>query len=231
MKAFLFALRLTLLATLSGAVLSAAFTRHNLELDLAYARSTDITADLDAIAHSLSKHPAIVLDLRQDGATEKSAADLARLLTRPPATPRFVRIILLSKDSSRALMKELTTDIPGVVTLAAQSELFTPDIKVAVTPEEDRLAYEALSHGVALSKLLSGSTPQKIRYDEASLVRDHTNNGARMPLTEESEDEPASDAPTATPPADAPKPAPQPVDRVLLRAVQLHRTLLALKKL
>jgi hypothetical protein len=223
-------LRLLLLTGfLCASRLLAAVTEHDLQQDLAYARSASLDTDLEVIAKNLTRHPALILDLRQASATEKSAADLAQLLARAPATPRFVRIILLSKDSSRALMKELTTDFPGVVTISAQSELFTPDIKVAVTAEEDRLAYEALTSGVALDKLLSGSTPQKIRYDEASLVRDHTNNGARMPLTEESEDE--ASAPDTSTAANAPKPAPQPVDRVLLRAVQLHRTLLALKKL
>jgi hypothetical protein len=231
MKTPLRFLRLLFLAgLLCASDLFATFTEHDLQQDLAYARSTDLDTDLEAIDKKLIRHPALVLDLRQAAATEKSAATLASLLARPAATPRFVRILLLGKDSSRALMKELTTDLPGVVTISAQSELFTPDIKVAVTAEEDRIAYEALTGGLALDKLLSGSAPQKIRYDEASLVREHSTNSARQPITDEPEEEATSPTP-ATSTLDAQKPAPQPVDRVLQRAVQLHRTLLALKKL
>ncbi len=220
-------LRLPLLAALlAGHVVLAAITEHDLQQDLAYARSANLDADLEAIGQSLTRHPALVLDLRQAAATEKSAATLAQLLARQPSTPRYVRILLLSKNSSRALMKELTTDIPGVVTLSAQSELFTPDIKVAVTAEEDRLAYEALTSGTPLDQLLSGSTPKKIRYDEASLVRDH-NNTKQPPAR----DEPDTSDDTTAPAAQEPKPNTPPVDYVLLRAVQLHRTLLAMKKL
>jgi hypothetical protein len=221
-------LRLPLLAALlAGHVVLAAITEHDLQQDLAYARSANLDADLDAIDQSLTRHPALVLDLRQAAATEKSAATLAQLLARPPATPRYVRILLLGKNSSRALMKELTTDIPGVVTLSAQSELFTPDIKVAVTAEEDRLAYEALTGGTPLDQLLSGSTPKKIRYDEASLVREH--NTPRQPPQRETPEEDHDGA--AAPAVQEPKPNTPPVDYVLLRAVQLHRTLLAMKKL
>jgi hypothetical protein len=221
--------RLTFFAALfAGHALVAAITEHDLQQDLAYARSADLDADLEALAQSLTRHPALVLDLRQTAATEKSATALAQLLARTPAaTPRFVRIILLGKNSSRTLMKELTTDIAGVVTLSAQSELFTPDIKVAVSAEEDRLAYEALIRGTPLDQLLNGSTPKKIRYDEASLVRDH--NSPRQPAQREPPEEDHDGA--AGPDAAEPKPAAPPVDYVLLRAVQLHRTLLAMKKL
>jgi hypothetical protein len=221
-------LRLPLLAALlAGHVVLAAITEHDLQQDLAYARSANLDADLEAIGQSLTRHPALVLDLRQASATEKSAATLAQLLARQPSTPRYVRILLLSKNSSRALMKELTTDIPGVVTLSAQSELFTPDIKVAVTAEEDRLAYEALTGGTPLDQLLSGSTPKKIRYDEASLVREH--NTPRQPPQRETAEEDHDD--TTAPAVQEPKPNTPPVDYVMLRAVQLHRALLAMKKL
>ncbi|MGC4072696.1 MAG: hypothetical protein QM760_09285 [Nibricoccus sp.] len=229
-----------LLGVLAPALLTpalhAATIQHDLQQGLAYLRTGDLSADLSIVEKTLASNSALVLDLRHTASDDESAATLGRLLSRPPATARFARFILVSGSTSPALLKQLTAALPGVVILSAKIEGLTPDISVGTTPEEDTLAYDALTSGVTLDKLLSGSTPQKVRYDEATLVRDHANGGngnSHRQTDDETGAEPvaseqsSSNAPVAT----VEKPTPQPVDRVLLRAVQLHRTLLALKKL
>jgi hypothetical protein len=217
-------------------VAHAATLEHDLQQGLHYLRTADLAADSATVEKTLSTRPALILDLRQAAADDDTAVTLGKLLSRPPATARFARLILISKNTAPALLKQLANHHPGVVTLSARIEGLIPDLAVATTPEDDTLAYEALASGVTLDKLLSGSTPQKVRYDEATLVRDHANgtNGRTPPADEpELEPTPASEqsATGNVPVATVEKPAPQPVDRVLLRAVQLHRTLLALKKL
>ncbi|ATC63187.1 hypothetical protein CMV30_04020 [Nibricoccus aquaticus] len=214
----------------------AATLEHDLQQGLHYLRTADLAVDSATVEKTLATRPALVLDLRHTTADDDTSATLGRLLSRPPATVRFARLILVSKATAPSLLKQLATPHPGVVILSAQTEGLTPDISVGTTPEDDALAYDAFASGVSLDKLLSGTTPQKARYDEATLVRDHANGtNGRTPPADEPELEPAptSDqpAPADVPVATVEKPAPQPVDRVLLRAVQLHRTLLALKKL
>ncbi len=216
--------------------LRAATIEHDLQQGLHYLRTADLAADSATVEKTIATRPALVLDLRHTTADDDTAVTLGRLLSRPPATARFARLILVSKATAPSLLKQLASPHPGVVILSAQTEGLTPDIPVATTPEEDLLAYDALTGGLSLDKLLSGSTPQKIRYDEASLVRDHANGASgRSPAPDEAAPEPApvsdSSAHSDVPVATVEKPAPQPVDRVLLRAVQLHRTLVALKKL
>lgn len=209
---------------------------HDLQQGLAFLRTADLSTDLAIIEKAIAHRAALVLDLRQTAADDESAATLGRLLSRPPAVVRFARFILVSRNTSPSLLRQLANPYPGVVTLSAQNEGLTPDIPVGTTPEDDVLAYDALTSGASLDKLLSGTTPQKARYDEATLVRDHANGGngnGRQQPDEEPEAEPAtsSQATLPVPVATVEKPAAQPVDRVLLRAVQLHRTLLALRKL
>jgi hypothetical protein len=219
--------------------LRAAPIEHDLQQGLAYLRTRDLAADISLVENTLAIRPALVLDLRQATADDETARALGKLLARPPATARFSRMLLVSRSTAPALLKQLATTFPGTVILAARTDGLSPDISVGTTPEEDALAYEALTSGVSLDKLLNGTTPQKVRYDEASLVRDHANggNGNRSQPTDEPDAE--SDSPEETDSTTATdktkptvaKPPAQPVDRVLLRAVQLHRTLLALKKL
>jgi hypothetical protein len=222
--------------------LHAAPLEHDLQQGLAYLRSSDLDADLLAVEKTLTVRPSLIVDLRQATSGNETATAFARLLAHPPATARFSRIILVSRNTAPSLLKQLAASFPGTVTLAARTEGLNPDVSVITTPEEDTLAYEALTSGAALDKLLSGTTPQKVRYDEVSLTRDHANGSnshQRSTAHTDTEVDPASSEQTGAThatPADkakptASKPPAPPVDRVLLRAVQLHRALLALKKL
>ncbi len=81
-----------------------------------------------------------------------------------------------------------------------------------VSPEDDKRAYDALESGASVESLLS-DYPDKPRIDEAYLEKEHLS------------DSDAPDLPTDKPPP--PKPL---VDALLQRAVQLHRGLVALKR-
>jgi hypothetical protein len=82
-----------------------------------------------------------------------------------------------------------------------------------VSPEDDRRAYDALEKGADVQSLLS-DYPAKPRIDEAYLEKEHIAD---------------SDSPEI--PTDKPLPARPLVDAMLQRAVQLHRGLLALKRI
>ena len=101
----------------------------------------------------------------------------------------------------------------GVVVLAPASGKLSPDIAVRVDADTDRRAYDALEKGASLASLLSDN-PDKPRIDEAYLEREHLSDG---------------DAPDVA--SDKPSPPSPLVDSVLQRAVQLHRGLLALKRI
>jgi hypothetical protein len=109
-----------------------------------------------------------------------------------------------------------------VVTIGPASNEFNADIPVNVSPQADRLAYDALAKGTPIEDLVAHKL-DKPRRDEAELARQHTNGSA----DEDSEAPPPKTAATPAPPAiEAPV-----TDLVLVRAVQLHRALLALRRL
>ena len=89
---------------------------------------------------------------------------------------------------------------------------FEPDVAVKVAPEQERAALAALRRGAPLDELLRENR-EKIRNDEASLLRER-------PVDGEAADSTAAKAGTAAV-----------IDLTLQRAVHVHRTLLALKRL
>jgi hypothetical protein len=110
--------------------------------------------------------------------------------------------------------------IAGLLVLGLAGSDFFPDIALKTTPEAERLAYDALTDASALARLINPPIT-KPRNDEARLVADY--------LAGRTSEPPAADpAPAATAPTPPPPPA---TDPVLQRAVHLHRSLLALKRL
>jgi hypothetical protein len=233
----------SLIAAITGIALSVLLLASNaqaaLEQDLgqglAYVRVTDLSADLPVLEKVLT-HPAVVLDLRNTPSAAGKIAELTADLNKTPSA-HAVRLVLLSATTAPDLIEVVSSGRPGIVTLGARSAAITPDIALAVSSEEDRHAYDAFGGGTPLEKLLS-STLEKKRFDEAALVRDRA-SGATGPgdvgpdddattLSPEAKD-PATATP-APPPAKKIEPAPL-IDVVLQRAVQLHRALLALKKI
>ncbi len=190
---------------------------------LAYHRIHQLPADLPAAGPA---HPtACVLDLRYVQAEAADAAGFVAWL-KSRATARTPVFVLANSGTGHALLAPLAGREPaaGVVVIGAASPGFNPDIALKITPEAERRAYDALENGAPVDSLLVENT-DKPRNDEARLAKEHLPDSAVA-------DEPIPDrAPPAADPAAKPKPPAPPIDAALQRAVQLHRTLVALKKI
>jgi hypothetical protein len=156
---------------------------------------------------------ACVLDLRFAKTDAASPAAL-KAWVRFNASVRTPIFVLENSGTDPALLAALTGSGPaGQVVLAPDSEKLAPDIAVKVTPELDRRAYDALEKGEAVASLLT-DFPDKPRIDEAYLEKEHISDSA------------APDVPDEKPLAARPL-----VDVMLQRAVQLHRGLLAMRRI
>lgn len=201
---------------------------------LAYYRITDTESDRSTVLDTIAHRPALVLDLRSLSVSEGFVDALQTALARTPP-PHAVRIVLINATTSPALIAALGHEHPSVITLGPRSPALAPDIAVAISNEDDLRAFNALANGTPLNKLINDNR-EKRRYDEAKLVQDHA-NGVTPPdsiLPAEAEDDTVKTEPTAakkaSPSEKKAEPAPV-IDLVLERAVQIHRSLLALKKL
>lgn len=199
----------------------AATLERNLGLGLVYYRVHHLPADLPADPAPAKKPPAIILDLRYSDSNAAGAFALDAWLklhagaTSPVlllinrATPRMLTRMLAARDSAA-----------GLVAIGTASPDFDPDLVLPVAPEAERAAYDALEHGTSVESLIN-DTPDKVRHDEAELAESRRNPAP----ADDSDDFAAPSAPTAAPAA------PPLIDRPLQRAVQLHRSLLALRKI
>lgn len=209
--------RLPTFAALSLAVCSLAVPAHgaapgrDLGLGLSYYRVHELPRDMPGPDPA---HPgACILDLRFAKAGEGDAASLAAWVRRAASvrTPIFV---LENAKTAPPLLASLPGNGPtGLIVLAPLSARIGPDIAVEVSPESDQMGYRALEAGAPLESLLR-DYPDKPRIDEAYLEKEHIAD---------------SDAPDI--PTDKPLPPRPLVDLMLQRAVQLHRGLLALKRI
>jgi len=178
---------------------------------LSYYRVHEMPRDLPSPASG--RPGACVLDLRFATADEATAATL-KAWVRFNVSARTPVFVLENSGTAPALLAAFPGGGPqGLVVLAPSADKLSPDIAVDVAPKADKSAYAALEKGAALESLLS-DFPDKPRIDEAYLEKEHI-----------------SDADAPDTPADkdlAPRPQ---VDFLLQRAVQLHRGLLALKRI
>ena len=177
---------------------------------LAYYRVHELPEDQP---NRIAAHPGpCVLDLRYAKADEASAATL-RAWVMFNATPRTPIFVIENGATGASLRAALTGNGPvGLILLGPESAKVSPDITVSVSPADDRRGYDALEKGATLESLLT-DYPDKPRIDEAYLEKEHISD---------------SEAPEV--PTDKAK-ANTPVDLLLQKAVQLHRGLLALKRL
>jgi hypothetical protein len=183
---------------------------------LAYVRVHALPADLPDPA-AFGRRPCVV-DLRYVAGGDPEAAALLAWLKRVAGVHSPV-FLLANAATSGPLLAPLNSPdaVIGLVIVGASAPGFSPDISVHVAPADERRAYEALEKGATVESLLTDRVI-KSRNDEATLAR------SRLP------DDGTDDADPAPPAATAAQPPPL-VDPVLQRAVQLHRTLLALKRL
>lgn len=204
-----------LLAGLAGSTAVAAPLVRDLGQGLLYYRVHRLPDDLPSPIPSSRRGPC-VLDLRSaDGDREAAAALTAWIgFNASPSSPVFV---LVNGGTGPALRRALARRDPGGrLILAPAAADCHPDIAVDTTPAADQSAYEALDRGTSLQTLLTDN-PAKPRMDEAELAREHLPDSALAEAAPETKA-----AGTA---------APSPIDRVLQRAVQIDRGLIALKQL
>lgn len=183
--------------------------------DLAYLRVHALADEQTAISNLTRTGRPLVLDLRYATANDESLATLRSTLAgRMAGMSLFILV-------SPATPPALAATVAGELTLGPVGTLPAPKVSVQTDPDADRRAYDALETGKLLTELISGRI-EKDRYDEASLMKDFKNgNPAPEP--------PPRPSPTVAKAATGETP-PGLTDRVLQRAVNLHQTLLALRR-
>ena len=216
---FPFLLLVLVLAALRDA--AAAPLERDLGRGLTYVRVAQLPADLPTKV--AEPHKTLVLDLRFVSADATAGQAFGAWLGFRASANSPLTILINAETSPLLLRAFLITPLPpGVVTIGPASNEFNADIPVNVSPQADRLAYDALAKGTPIEDLVARKL-DKPRRDEAELARQHNNGN-----TDEETDEPSPK--TAAVPA-PPAIAAQVTDLVLVRAVQLHRALLALRRL
>ena len=217
---------LSLVASLYAATTPADRT-HDLGQGLAYLRPAT-TEKSDTL--SLLKTPAtgsVVLDLRYFSSGENADAWLAAI--KAFAAPKRICIVLVSPETSPALLSGLVGGLPGCITVGRNSPALGVNISVDTTAETDHQAWESIGQGKELAKLLTENA-DKPRYDEAVLAKEYADevNGNAPPSADGAD---ASSPAVKTKPTKGLIPPAPLIDAVLQRAVHIHRGLLALRKL
>lgn len=204
-----------LISLLTLSTLARAAEPVDLGQGLSYLRVHSLADEQPAIAKATPDAPALVLDLRYATASDESVAALhASLAGHPAGTSLFVLV-------SPATPSALANAVAGELTLGPTGTLPAPKVIVQTDAATDRRAFDAHESGLALADLINGKI-EKDRYDEASLMKDFkSGNIAAEP--------PPGPDPTATKPG-TPEKVPVLTDRVLQRAMHLHRALLALRR-
>jgi hypothetical protein len=207
--------------TFLAANLFAAPLQRDLGNGLTYHRAENLPADLP-VTNPAEKR-ARILDLRYArGGDEAATALLAWLRTH--ATGRNPVFLLANAETDASLLAPVSRQnaVEGVLTVGASSTRFRPDIAVKVAPEIERQAYDAIASRTDLESLLKENSA-KLRNDEAQLAKERQPGGL---LASPNDDTSASPEKSS-----APKSPPPLIDVTLQRALQLHRGLLALKKI
>ncbi len=194
-----------------------------LGLNLDYLRVRAVPADL--VNAQPAATGALVLDLRFATVGTNDGFSVASWLASRARSNAPV-LVLFNAATQPALIDALAPGyLPaGVITLAPAGTTLPADIVVDVSAEADRRAYEAYERGTALTSLVT-TTTEKQRFDEAELIRrDAAEAAGKSP-------EPKTPPPPSRGRGRGGQPPPPVVDSLLQRAVQLHRSLLALGRL
>lgn len=208
--------------------------------NLSYLRVPELADVAKAVTSVVPENRALVLDLRYATAGGDSAAQLATALAA--RTGPAPLLILVAPGTPAPLASALENLPPSAVTIGVKESVPAPRVVVSQPAETDRRAHAAFDSGLPLAALIKGKV-EKERYDEASLVKDFSNGNRNprppprsAPVRPAPAVPPAGDSPTepAVPSAnvttdDAADPVPILTDRVLQRAVHLHRALFAIR--
>jgi hypothetical protein len=188
---------------------------------LVYYRLHELPGDLPAVA--VADKRAYVVDVRYATGNAEAATALESWL-KFHATPRTPVFVLANSNTGGALLASLGSNLPGsgIILFGAEAPGFSPNISIRISAADERRAYDALETGASLESLLTDN-PGKPRNDEARLAKEHLpDTGAADDSTADEPDLGDKNAPIKVTP---------PIDAVLQRAVQVHRGLLALKKI
>ncbi len=210
-------LLLAIFAALAPGAGRAAPLERDLGQGLAYFRVHSIATDLPP-DQSVRNRPCVV-DVRYVRGDRAAASALLAWL-KAHARPKSPVFLLANPGTAAVLLVPLNSAgaVPELVVLGPSARNFEPDISVSVAPSAERRAYDALENGASIDSLVVEKV-EKARDDEERLDREHLSDSAPPDRAGES----GQPAPPAA--------APSPIDPVLQRAVQLHRALLALKRL
>ena len=193
---------------------------------LSYLRVHALDDSAKGLTSTIREHEFLVLDLRNATVTAESG-DLIRIAlnARESKQPVF---ILVSPATPKALAESLMEIANKCLTLGVKDSIPTPQVIIDQPAATDRLAYEALESGQKLDSLISGKIVKE-RFDESALMKEFAsgNTNAAPPLSPDPTAKPAS---AEKKPAATAKPPEQLTDRVLQRAIHLHRALLAIKR-
>lgn len=248
--AFLFAVALS--TRLFAAEPAAATAPADLGEGLRYVRVHDLAQEMPALGPVLAVTPALVLDVRYAKAAGVNPDDFYCTLGKH--TGAMPLLVLVSPATPAAIAETLAAAPCTFVTLGVREAAPAPKVIIAQSEAEDKKAYDAVEAGQSLAVALSGKV-EKERYDEAALMTDFRNGltDAEPPARPDptatkpdsaghaqgqdshgkghaptADDAPKTDSAQKTAAAEIVAPPPSP-DRVLQRAVHLHRALLAVK--
>ena len=192
---------------------------------LAYLRVQAIEPAAAGLVAAIGEREALILDLRHVTVAADSAGQLRAALAGRKARPAV--FVLVGPATPPAIADALAPVPDQFVTLGIKNAQPAPKIVVEQSPDADQRAYDALEAGQPLVSLISGKI-DKERFDESTLMKEFRDGNLNA-------GPPPEPDPTVkkTGPEKAAAPAPKPVeiliDRVLQRAIHLHRALAAIK--
>ena len=232
---FLCLLLALVLSTLAPSVRATELT--DLGEGLSYLRVHAIDESAKGLTASLHEREFLVLDLRHANTSTESADFLRTALgARSTKQPVF---ILVGPATPTAIGKILAAATGKCITLGVKETMPMPQVIVDQPADTDRLAYEALESGQPIAALISGKIG-KDRFDEAELMKEFNSgntNAAPPPPPDPTAKPvvPAKSPAAAKPPASAntgtePTKVEPLTDRILQRAVHIHRALAAIKQ-
>ena len=199
---------------------------------LSYLRVHTLDESAKDLAAAIRERSSLVLDLRHLTATTESAEQFGTAFVAREAKPPV--FVLVSPATPPVLTDSLKSTGGKCVTLGVKESVPMPQVVIDQSPDTDRRAYEALESGQSLAGLISGKI-SKERYDEAALMKEFINGNTNAATAPDPTTKPADadkGPPSATNAGDKPAVnAPEKlIDRVLQRAVHLHRALAAIKQ-
>jgi hypothetical protein len=180
---------------------------------LGYLRLDSTVQSAADLRTALLQPRALILDLRY-AADEPGAATALLELNSQPAKPMLY--VLVSPATPVTVAEALTRTSTRLVLLGVKGSRPGASVVVEQSADTDRRAYAAGQAAAAFPDLISGKV-EKEHFDEAQLVQEFKNGNRDA--------HPAEGNPDATT-----LPPERLTDRVLQRAVQLHRALQALQR-